>query len=106
MSLQNTIIADLKVFLSDFAIDAAHQAGAVSESLKVLFSREHANAFAGAADFLEIADNEPAIIAKTADIASFSKKQSVITINLIAFRIRETQPDNEGLSVVILTEST
>lgn len=106
MSLQSTIIADLKVFLSDFAIAAAHQAGAVAETIDVLFSREHENAFAGASGFVEIAENEPAMIAKTAELANFDKKQSVITIKSIAFRIREIQPDNEGLSVVVLTEST
>lgn len=98
MTLQSSILSDLSIFLStgDFAVSAVYSGNGAT--ISVIFDEA---SDIGEIEGVRIEGTGPRALCKTSDLPSVDHAKT-LTINSVAWKIREVQPDGTGMTTVLL----
>ena len=102
MSIEQTIQNDLKFVFSeagDFIDAALHTHPGGSETINIIFDQQRELMHEGN---LTVTTSEPSIMLKTFDMTNVSR-ESVFKIDGVDYNVFEIQPDDKGVTIIILT---
>ena len=100
MNLKEQIIADVdSIFVPGLTIDITHHYSSTQETLSVFFD----NPYESALSKDEIESALPEIQVKTS-VAGNINHDSSFTINSKTYYVAENKGDNEGITVIVLSE--
>jgi hypothetical protein len=105
-TLQAEQLADLAVIFDSgnagLALDITHTYGGSSETLAVLFDSPHGT---GLPEYSEVSESDPQVMIRTSDIGNISLI-STLTINGTVYYVIEIQPDQNGVTTILLSEDS